>query len=69
MNKRNTDFANGEDSVLFGSLVLMTVLCAVSEQLQQVVLSLIKDSLGETLYDKAMKCVQVLREECCKVSK
>ena len=32
-----------------------------------VIMSLIKDSLGETLYKKAMECVEVLREECCKV--
>ena len=36
-------------------------------QLQGVILDLVKESFGDTLYGKAMECVKAFREEAIKV--
>lgn len=41
---------------------------AATKQLQEVILRLIKGSLGDVMYSKAMNCVTVLRSEAINVS-
>lgn len=41
---------------------------AACKQLQQVVVGLVKESIGDMYYGKALDCLQTLREECLKVS-
>lgn len=41
---------------------------AATKQLQEVILRLIKGSLGDVMYSKAMNCVTVLRSETINVS-
>ena len=38
-----------------------------SKQLQNVVFKLVKESFGDSYYDKALSCVTALREESIKV--
>ena len=42
---------------------------AACRQLQQVVMKLVKESFGDTYYDKALDCLRSLREEGIKVSR
>ncbi len=41
---------------------------AASKQMQEVTLRLVKESFGETYYDKALDCVKALRSEAVTVS-
>ena len=45
------------------------VAMAACRQLQQVVMKLVKESFGDTYYDKALDCLLSLREEGIKVSR
>lgn len=38
------------------------------KMLQEVAMKLVKESFGDTYYDKAMECVQALRAEAVRVS-
>jgi hypothetical protein len=44
------------------------LLPAASKQMQEVTLRLVKESFGETYYDKALDCVKALRSEAVMVS-
>ena len=44
------------------------ILPAASKQMQEVTLRLVKESFGETYYDKALDCVKALRSEAVTVS-
>ena len=41
---------------------------AASKQMQEVTLRLVKESFGETYYDKALDCVKALRSEAITVN-
>ena len=48
--------------------VSLSPFLAATKQLQEVILRLIKGSLGDVMYSKAMNCVTVLRSEAINVS-